>query len=91
MNVTQLQELYSRALARRNATGSDACVTPEDLLGLVRKDGPEARRLEILDHVMGCPACQRANPRSRRRACSTCRLTVASGSWPNARFENSSR
>jgi hypothetical protein len=59
MNVTRLQELYSQALARRDPAGTDACVSPEELLALVRTEGPEARRLESLDHVMGCPACRR--------------------------------
>jgi hypothetical protein len=58
MSPTRLQDLYSQALARRNAA-SGACVSPEDLLALVRQEGPEARRLEVLDHVMGCRECHR--------------------------------
>jgi hypothetical protein len=57
---SRLQELYAQALARRDlAPGSGECVSPEDLLALVRRDGPEERRLENLDHVMTCNECQR--------------------------------
>jgi len=56
----RLQELYAQALARRDLEpGSAECVSPEDLLALVRRDGPEERRLEILDHVMTCNECRR--------------------------------
>jgi len=58
MSPTRLQDLYSQALARRNAAPG-ACVSPDDLLALVRHQGPEARRLEVLDHVMGCRECHR--------------------------------
>jgi hypothetical protein len=57
---SRLQELYTQALARRDLEpGSGECVPPEDLLALVRRDGPEERRLEILDHVMTCNECHR--------------------------------
>ena len=58
MSPTRLQDLYAEALARRR-TAPGECVTPEELLALVRQEGPEARRLEVLDHVMGCPECHR--------------------------------
>jgi hypothetical protein len=57
---SRLQELYAQALARRDLEpGSGECVSPDDLLALVRRDGPEERRLEILDHVMTCNQCRR--------------------------------
>jgi hypothetical protein len=58
MNVPRLQELYAQALARRSDAAED-CVAPEELLALIRKQGDEARRLQTLDHVMGCEACLR--------------------------------
>ena len=59
MSDTRLQELYAQALARRSAAATAGCVTPEQLLALVRREGAESDRLAILDHVMGCPACRR--------------------------------
>lgn len=58
MSVPRLQDLYAQALARRS-DAADGCVPPEELLALVRKQGDEARRLQALDHVMGCAACHR--------------------------------
>jgi len=56
-----LRELYGRALVRSGgATGATAsCVAPEDILALVRRELPEERRLEVLDHVMACDDCRR--------------------------------
>lgn len=59
MNDTRLQELYAEAMARRSAAPAPACVAPEQLLALVRREGAESDRLATLDHVMGCPACRR--------------------------------
>ena len=56
--MTKLEELYGQALERRRASAAD-CVSPDDLLALVRREGPEQRRLELLDHVMGCRDCHR--------------------------------
>jgi hypothetical protein len=56
MSVPRLQELYAQALARRS-DAAEGCVPPEELLALVRRQGDEARRLQALDHVMGCAAC----------------------------------
>jgi hypothetical protein len=55
--VSRLQEIYAQAMARRR--DALACVSPEELLALIRREGPEARRLEVLDHVMSCQACHR--------------------------------
>lgn len=59
-----LRALYGRALALRGGGRSDgaatvSCVAPEDILALVRRELPEERRLEVLDHVMACDACRR--------------------------------
>jgi hypothetical protein len=57
---SRLQELYAEALARRGLEpASGECVSPEDLLALVRREGSEERRLELLDHVMACNDCRR--------------------------------
>jgi hypothetical protein len=58
MRLTRLQELYARALAQRGKPAT-ACVSPEDLLALVRREGPEEHRLSVLDHVMSCNQCHR--------------------------------
>jgi len=60
-----LRELYGRALTLRDSARSGgaapaaSCVAPEDILALVRRELPEDRRLEVLDHVMACEACRR--------------------------------
>lgn len=62
MTDDQLRELYARALAGGASlpgNGSGQCVTPEKLLGLVRREGTEEQRLQTLDHVMACEACRR--------------------------------
>jgi hypothetical protein len=59
VTATRLQELYAQALARRSAAGTVECVSPDDLLALVRRQGAESRRLAVLDHVMGCNPCRR--------------------------------
>jgi hypothetical protein len=57
---SRLQELYAQVLARRDREPeSNACVSPDDLLALARREGSEERRLEILDHVMTCNQCRR--------------------------------
>jgi hypothetical protein len=59
VTTTRLQELYAQAVARRDAAPTPECVTPDELLALVRREGPEAARLAALDHVMGCNPCRR--------------------------------
>jgi hypothetical protein len=59
MSDTPLQELYAEALARRGSGSAQDCVSPEQLLRLIRRQGAESDRLAALDHVMSCPACHR--------------------------------
>lgn len=60
LTATRLQELYAKALARRGKQiDATRCVSPEDLLALVRREGPEQQRLEVLDHVMACSECRK--------------------------------
>ena len=55
--MSRLEEIYAQAMARRGE--AQTCVSPEELLGLIRREGTEAHRLEVLDHVMSCQACHR--------------------------------
>src|SRR5919204_5168346 len=59
MTEARLRELYQRALAERGGRERAQCVGPDALLALVRREGSEEHRLEVLDHVMACEACQR--------------------------------
>jgi hypothetical protein len=62
MNDERLGELYRKGLALGSAgsgPGTPSCVTPEQLLELVRREGSEQSRLATLDHVMACPSCRR--------------------------------
>ena len=54
----RLQGLYSRRVARQGDGGS-ACVTPEAILAVVRREGSEEQRLATLEHIMACSACHR--------------------------------
>ncbi len=62
MKDEQLQALYARGLTTgafaTRGTGRERCVAPEELLALVRREGLEQRRLEVLDHVMTCADCR---------------------------------
>ena len=52
-----LQRLYSRRVATTGAGAS--CATPEALLAVVTREGPEDERLATLEHVMSCASCHR--------------------------------
>lgn len=58
MTEDALREAYQRALDGRRVTGRERCVSPEAMLSLLRREGTEEQRLEVLDHVMGCGACR---------------------------------
>ena len=60
MTEAQLRKSYERILAYRAESGGDrtACPSIEELQALVERQGPEAVRLERLDHVMSCPFCR---------------------------------
>jgi hypothetical protein len=53
-----LREAYQRALEAHRVSGREACVAPEAMLSLLRREGREEPRLEALDHVMRCGACR---------------------------------
>ena len=53
----RLQQVYGRRVASRGDGGAHA--TPEAMLAVVRREGPEHERLATLEHVMACAACHR--------------------------------
>jgi hypothetical protein len=57
-SIEGLGRLYRRRVDARNlpATG---CVSPEALVALLEREGPEGERLATLEHVVSCPACHR--------------------------------
>ena len=57
MNEEDLVRLYQRGATRREAT-RDGCVPPEALLDVVERRGPEATRLQSVNHAMACAACR---------------------------------
>lgn len=57
MTDEALREAYQRALDVRRVSGREGCVAPEAMLSLLRQEGAEEQRLEVLDHVMGCGHC----------------------------------
>lgn len=57
MTDEQLRELFAKAGVACAPGARGACPSPEEMLALVRREGAEERRLEVLDHVMGCTAC----------------------------------
>jgi len=59
MTEARLRELYKLVLATRDGGDRAQCVSPEALLALVRREGPEPERSATLDHVMACDACRR--------------------------------
>lgn len=59
MSDDKLRALYARATEARRDPHRAACPTPDALLALVRREGSERERLEVLDHAMGCPDCRR--------------------------------
>ena len=58
MTDDELREAYARAMAARRTTSRTGCPRPDALVALVRREGPEATRLETLDHAMTCAACR---------------------------------
>lgn len=59
MTDDDLRAAYAAHLGRPAPADARACPSPEELLALVRREGPEAQRLTVLDHVMGCADCRR--------------------------------
>ena len=58
MTDEQFRVLYGRATSHHDPRRAD-CPSPDALLAIVRREGPELERVEMLDHVMSCPDCRR--------------------------------
>jgi hypothetical protein len=56
---TRLQQLYSKRVAQRGADAAAPHVSPDAILALIQREGPEDERLAALEHVMSCAACHR--------------------------------
>ncbi len=57
-DTDRLRRLYQRSVAGREEPGN-ACVSPEAIAALIRREGSEEERLAALEHVMSCAACHR--------------------------------
>ena len=58
-NDERLRLAYAAAVDARDGGKQRSHPEPEALLAVVERTGSEAVRLEVLDHVMACSACQR--------------------------------
>lgn len=58
MSDERLRALHERLLARRRPADRTGCPGADALVALVERRLPEARRVALLDHVMGCLACR---------------------------------
>lgn len=58
MTDAELQAHYQNALQRDGGARAN-CPSPEKLRQLVERTGPEEERLDVLDHVGSCAACER--------------------------------
>ena len=86
MNDERLREVYRKALAQGSGptgAGAASCVSPEQLLDLVRREGAEQSRLTTLDHVMACPSCRHEFDLLRAVE----QAGVESGARPGARWQ----
>jgi hypothetical protein len=61
VNEETLRRSYERLLVIREQEGPDRdrCPSVDDLYAMVKRDGDEAGRLRLLDHVMQCPECRK--------------------------------
>ncbi len=57
-SIDGLGRLYRRRVEARDVATA-GCVSPDALLALLQREGPESERLATLEHVMSCPACHR--------------------------------
>ena len=57
--LQRIRKAYQSALEAREPSDRDSCPDPATLLELAEGMGPEACRLEALDHAMSCPICRR--------------------------------
>ena len=59
MTEKDLRDRYREGLEARTSSDRAACVTADEMIALAERNLPEAERLRLLDHVMGCPHCRR--------------------------------
>ena len=57
--TTRLRQLYAQRVASRAGGEAGDHATPEAILAVVLREGPETERLATLEHVMSCAACHR--------------------------------
>ena len=57
-SIEGLGRLYRRRVEARDVATA-LCPSPEAMLALLQREGPESERLATLEHVMSCPACHR--------------------------------
>jgi hypothetical protein len=60
MSDERLRLSYDRLLGVRAAMSSnrEACPDVDAMLEVLRREGAEDSRLDLLDHIMACPFCQ---------------------------------
>jgi hypothetical protein len=60
MSDERLRLSYDRLLAVRAAMSSarEGCPEVDAMLEVLRREGTEDARLDLLDHIMACPFCQ---------------------------------
>lgn len=58
MNDDTLRTLHEQLVARRDPADRARCPEPDDLLAIAERRLAEARRLVVLEHVVGCAACR---------------------------------
>lgn len=58
IDENRLRSLYA-PIAQAKPASRDRCPSENELLALVRREGSEENRLEVLDHVMSCAPCRR--------------------------------
>jgi hypothetical protein len=76
-NDERLRQAYGAVLEGRAHSTDLSHPEPEALLAVAERSGSEAVRLEVLDHVMGCAACQ--------RDLNLFRATIAAAGTPRSR------
>lgn len=57
MKDEKLRRAYAALLTRRSGGDRSRCLTTDQLRNLIDREGHEAERLELLDHVMSCGSC----------------------------------
>ena len=60
MSDERLRLSYDRMMGVRAAMAGnrDGCPDVDAMMTLIRREGEEDARLDLLDHIMACPFCQ---------------------------------